>query len=433
MVSDRYLMILNTDVRGEQEQITMISFTPESLLEPLKTVPETVDLLVIFLMADGFLKAPGSLYFNILDPPEERAVDALVYDSSSSEEYHARIPRHRRHPEVSYAAPAPRPVQIIRAGMSSRPIATNEPKIYAFELTEISLEDDRFEAFPREEGCKFFAMSALKLDSKIRAELEAVTPHTFIPAHTPWVRLNKSPYYNRDGVLVDEYIRRSDAQKLAYALLALPWHPDGYLFPNDLQLSKATSRLCSISDRAQTLLQRMKQDVQTLDLDANERARFLNSADLVVKRSASQQTSRHSLVQALYAFDVVLEELQPDLLEIGHMIGVLMITNDEFASLVYQSARHLEVSSQSRVEIDMRAGMIKVPSTFGVVQTFEVDVHVLDFTGTRSRDDFPVKHSAVLIAALRASIRSQMLSLCIPSGPLNSFIGDDRGEVFHLF
>lgn len=433
----------NTDSREEHEQKTMIYFTPESLLEPLKTVPETLDLLSIFLMADGYLKAPGSLYFNILDPPKERAVDALEPDDSSSSEEYARPPppppREQMYTQPRYPQPmytevplGSRPMPNIRFGMPRSPFATEEPEIYAFELTEISLDDDRLKAFPSEEVCKFFVVSALKLDSRIRAELEAVTPHTFVPADTPWVRLNKSAYYNFNNVLIVEYIRRRDVQKLAYALLALPWHPDGYLFPNYIQPSKATSRLCSISDRAHTLLQRMRQDVQTLDLDANERARFLSSADLVIKKSASQQPSRHSLVQALYALDVVLEELQRDLLEIGLMIGVLMITNDEFATLVYQSARHLDVSSQSRVEIDMRAGKVKVPSTFGVVQTFEVDVHVLDFASTRSRDDLSVKHSAVLIAALRASIRSQMLSLCIPSGPLHGMIGKDRGDVFHL-
>ena len=58
------------------------------------------------------------------------------------------------------------------------------------------------------------------------------------------------------------------------------------------------------------------------------------------------------------------------------MVGVPTITDDEFYSLLYQSVRHLDVSSHSHPEFDLRAGTIKVPSAFGVMKTFEVDLYI---------------------------------------------------------
>ena len=100
------------------------------------------------------------------------------------------------------------------------------------------------------------------------------------------------------------------------------------------------------------------------------------------------------------------------------MVGVLTITNDESYSLLYQSARYLDVSSYSHTEFDLRAGTIKVPSAFGVMQTFEVDLHIFPRGRTRNREDVTVKHSVILISALRACVRSHMLANCIHARPL---------------
>lgn len=168
--------------------------------------------------------------------------------------------------------------------------------------------------------------------------------------------------------------------------------------------------LCQISAQAGLFLDRMVRGVQTLGLDANERKNCLDAAGSVLKRSTS--------ISNLCTLDHALESLQHEIPEINLMVGVLTITNDESYSLLYQSARYLDVSSYSHTEFDLRAGTIKVPSAFGVIPTFEVDLHIFPQGRTRNREDVTVKQSVILISALRACVRSHMLACTLALGLL---------------
>jgi hypothetical protein len=55
-------------------------------------------------------------------------------------------------------------------------------------------------------------------------------------------------------------------------------------------------------------------------------------------------------------------------------MGILMITNFEFQRLVYQSIRHLNEVTSSTIQLDMRVTTLKVPSEFGVMQHFQMDM-----------------------------------------------------------
>jgi hypothetical protein len=61
-------------------------------------------------------------------------------------------------------------------------------------------------------------------DRSTLKEIDANKGNTYVPADSPWIRLE----YEGQGHN-DTYIARSDAQKLALALLVLPCHPEGYL------------------------------------------------------------------------------------------------------------------------------------------------------------------------------------------------------------
>ena len=46
------------------------------------------------------------------------------------------------------------------------------------------------------------------------------------------------------------------------------------------------------------------------------------------------------------------------------MFGVMMITNEEFRSLIRQSARHFTESMNGIVEVDLQVEEVKVPMPF---------------------------------------------------------------------
>ncbi|CAN9172437.1 unnamed protein product [Alternaria alternata] len=167
--------------------------------------------------------------------------------------------------------------------------------------------------------------------------------------------------------------------------------------------------LCAISGRTRPFLIRLREGVSALDLSSKDEQTFLESSEPVVKRAASSPT-RRSLLEPLFVFDEVVKKLQHERIEVQQMVGVLMLTNEEFTDLVYQSARHMTASSKVPIEFDLRAGTLTIPSTFGTVQTFELDVDNLQKQqlqlGAQGR--FSVKHSDILKAALRTYLRSLM-------------------------
>lgn len=87
-------------------------------------------------------------------------------------------------------------------------------------------------------------------DRSTLKEIDANEGNTYVPADSPWIRLEyKGQGHN------DTYIARSDAQKLALALLVLPWHPEGYLVGGNRNgagmqlLTRSAKRLMPIMTR----------------------------------------------------------------------------------------------------------------------------------------------------------------------------------------
>lgn len=116
------------------------------------------------------------------------------------------------------------------------------------------------------------------------------------------------------------------------------------------------------------------------------------------------------------------------------MVGVLMLTNEEFTGLVYQSARHMSASSDVRIEIDLRTGILSIPSTFGTLQTFEIDMDILykDQLPLGAPARISVKHSDILKGALRAYLRSLMLESCYDAEPLTDCFERITNDVLYM-
>ena len=137
-------------------------------------------------------------------------------------------------------------------------------------------------------------------------------------------------------------------------------------------------------------------------------------------RKAERDTVDRTSTASMYKLDQVLGQLgqRDDKLIIDRMVGILMLTNEEFQELLYQSLRHLQDTPLSVVQVDLRAATIKIPSAFGSMQTFVLDLDSIYPSKERSHDTQSVPYSAVVLAALKGCLRSYMLRQCFNSGPL---------------
>lgn len=104
------------------------------------------------------------------------------------------------------------------------------------------------------------------------------------------------------------------------------------------------------------------------------------------------------------------------------MIGILMMTNEEFQELFYQSLRHLKQATLSTIQIDVRAATISIPSAFGVLQTFTLDLDRMYPSHIRNQESMTAPYSAIVLASLKACVRSKMLDYRFDAAPLMNFI-----------
>lgn len=271
------------------------------------------------------------------------------------------------------------------------------------------------------EKVKCFFLAKIRMESRIYSELENTSGSTYVPANMSFIRLG----YTKE----ENYLRRKDAQEIAYALLQMAWHSSGYLIPGIERKSLVIDMLCRGSERAIFLLRRISDGMQHLGLSGDERTKFSRAAEPLLKKPTPSML-------ALYRLDSTIQELQQGLPQIHSMVEILVLTNEEFSDLVYQSARYIETSSKSQIEFDLRAGSVMVPSAFGALQIFQVDMEIMstgtNATSSNSRDTVTVKHDVVLLAALRAFVRSSLLNLCPDADAVNALLEGKEETVFHV-
>ncbi len=75
-----------------------------------------------------------------------------------------------------------------------------------------------------------------------------------------------------------------------------------------------------------------------------------------------------------YELDKLLSSSGHQVAEVNDVFGVLMMTNEGFASLARQSAPHFSESVNGSIDVDMRAENVHVPIPFGGDHHFPVDL-----------------------------------------------------------
>ena len=257
------------------------------------------------------------------------------------------------------------------------------------------------------------------------AELEDYSFLTYVPSASQWIRTppgSREEYSHgwRTGSDNTKYILRADAQTMACSPLWLIWNPEGYLFPTK-KFGLGARLLINVSHRLSPMMSRLGEGINSLDISDSERKPLLNNLSSLhrnLQKYRIQPTRKYW--KRLVALDTELESLgqRDDRKIVELMIGVLMITNEEFQTLLYQSLRHLQGAASSTITVNLAAATITVPSAFGVLQTFHIDLDRIDPGGARNAEAFTVTYTAVILAATKACLRSTMLRDCFDASTL---------------
>ncbi|VUC27046.1 unnamed protein product [Clonostachys rosea] len=284
-----------------------------------------------------------------------------------------------------------------------------DEELLALRLEMVSTPDNELERLLSVFGDlsqEVLAFEPQLLDSNLTAELQSQRHQTFISPFFDWVRLPSKS--RQDPQPRGTFFWRVDAQKLALALLSIPWHPQGYLIGGKssgycFQLLESSA--CDFL----YLLIRIQENVANINVDLNTKAEIKKSLALVEKMVRREQSSAMLLDFSDFCqLNDLLIAAGHTNLKINDMIGVLMITNEEFASY----------SIVGSVTIEMRTGYVKVPLPFGGMQDYPIDMNEL-YEGWKSADQtIVVDYTIVILACLRASMRSYLLNIRHDGHPL---------------
>lgn len=239
---------------------------------------------------------------------------------------------------------------------------------------------------------------------------------TFIDPSFDWIRIPTVDDSSDEPSNV--FIWRADAHKVALALLKLPWHPQGYLIGGSS--SAYCIRMLEFSGlQFLYLLTRIRENIALLTVSSQEKNLLkerLEAADRITRRQQSGVSI--SSQNEFYELDSLLSNSGHAEEKVNDMIGILMMTNEEFASFIRQASRHFANSITGTLEVVLRTGIIKVKLPFGGVQDFPVDMRDL-YTDWQPRDEtITVNYTVVVLACLRASLRSYLLNIRFDGFPL---------------
>ncbi|KAF2645198.1 hypothetical protein P280DRAFT_531169 [Massarina eburnea CBS 473.64] len=302
-----------------------------------------------------------------------------------------------------------------------------DPQLWALEECDIRSVTSRFISCVGMDGQKetFFCLAPVQMNTKIDEELKHVSGYTYVPASKPFVRLSAE----NSG---EDYIKRLDLQKIALALLNMEWHPCGYLTPIMRHSERGGDLLKRVLLRASgmaiPMLHRLSDGMDHLGLHEDKLDKVSKSISTILHVKTNSRV--------WYELDTDLKGMEHDDPKVSSMIGILMLRNEEFRGLVYDSVRYIATSSKTEIEFDLRHGTIAVPGAFGAIQTFEVDLEVLMLAGKTVQpdrtDNLKVKHGLILIGALRACVRSQLLSCCPDQSWMPELLDDYRENVVYV-
>lgn len=248
-------------------------------------------------------------------------------------------------------------------------------------------------------------------------EFRTIAGATYIPSESKYVRLGPNDPVN-SSYIGAWFLLRKDAQILAQTILTLPLYSEGYLLGGSKN-SNARTMLCSAAEAIPQLLGRMIQSQAALGLGAPEKADLLAALHQMYLRTLQYDKTR-VMSRSIFNLDHALLTSLHDNLKVNLAIGILVLTNPEFRSMITQSARHIEAAAQSSIALNLRESRIEVSSVFGIPQIFPIDFEVLCPGEVLPDEVVAIPYVNLIMAALKATLRSTFLNTSVNSLPLFS-------------
>ncbi|OQV00008.1 hypothetical protein CLAIMM_05567 [Cladophialophora immunda] len=281
---------------------------------------------------------------------------------------------------------------------------------------------DYFRAFGSSQG-SIHSLEEIDIDQSSAPELQNYYSMTYVPASSAWVRLSnpEESKSTRSGKDDDTWvIRRWDIQIIAKVLLDLPWSSEGYLLGGQRQ-SLCRKLLCSSAAECIRLLSRIAERHQYLGLkdDDEQELVALVEASLVL---GSKSTWSRAAVDCFVRLETKLKSLTSHQPVASDMIGILVLTNEEFRTLMLQSARHLGAPSSPGVELSVKDSTLRTPSVFGLSQEFDLDLDKLYPKGVPGAQTVPIDMPILILSSLRACVRSLLFECTWNAKPLFDFV-----------
>ncbi|KAI1469337.1 uncharacterized protein F4812DRAFT_470341 [Daldinia caldariorum] len=373
------LQIFNQSQRPSARDIPVLVFRPAPINEIRGIQKDTLSPKDLLLLAIGFLPLSESSCV---------CLTASVNFGSDTDDFEEhrherRISTRKREPMRSYIRNGPREVNPVELQSSS--------------VGEISNIGSGFLSTRNHTWYGFETIN----NATAQEAVDHLWGFTYVPTSSDWIRVFDSQ--------PEAYMRRKEAQELALALLKLPCHPEGYLLGGTSR--KGTAR------HLVSMLVRLEQKTDILNLSQQDKQKLNRVLDPALQFLDKENVSPRAF-QVIYDLDLV-------------VVGILAITNPEFLVLVRQSLRNISESTNSTVQLDMWSKTLKVPSAFGVFESFIVDWDLLRPDDPRTHEIVEISHTVIALATIRAILRCKMLSICFDADPLISVVGEWE-DVIHI-
>lgn len=397
--------------------------------------PERLSLTQLFMLSIGCIPMANNDYFSLRDLG---TFESDIYDGHSSDSdrddvhYRERYPdRENRFKRDEYTY-ADRDHRYMRREIKAK-YRRGRTRVQTFKLEPVIEREERLIEIGKPfaaENVTVFSLQSFRPSQAEDTSLEKIKNMTYLPASSEWVRLGEASDLkdSLDNSQAPEvYVVRGDAQRMALALLQLPWHPEGYLLGAD-KSDDCLRLLLMCSTHLTTLMGHSQRGIDHIDLTAPEKKELVGSIESLYRRF--ERSSLRPILHEMLKLDKILIKLSHKNVQVNEMIGIMMITNREFMSLVRQSARRFDQAPNATIKVDMRSGVLKTPSAFGILQEFPLSITELYPGRTLTDEVISVSYSAVLISTLRACLRSTMLRDCFSSNPLITKVLDFDSTVY---
>ncbi|KIW19718.1 hypothetical protein PV08_00292 [Exophiala spinifera] len=294
-------------------------------------------------------------------------------------------------------------------------------KIAVYILQPVPLEEGDFPLGVESCSMEVYVLHPVESTPVLQEKLLELAGMTFVPPVEPYVRVytddkGRSSRSRLNSSELTEwnlaFLKRESAQLFAFALLTMPWSPRNYVLSKGDNKSLVGVLLSEAGASCVRLLLRLKNNAGSLSMELAKKTKLLAAIDKALSSKFD--------VPDLCDLDERLASLQHDVVELPLMVGVLVLTNEEYRELIYQSTRHLDKTAKSpdvETEFDLDTGNVTVSGPFGVKHVFVVDLaeltqHLPDHVPSQRRI-FRIDHATILLAAVKAHLRSLLFSECI--------------------